>query len=586
MKTLDDLKQTLTRIDGRGYKAYKDIEGEYDGDWFVLYIDHVQGDPFAAPTRIRARVSHEVSKIPHALWETRIRSTAFRDFLARVIHLQIQKIVQGHRGIGKSGLISIDVGGQEILERTAVVLTEHAVEARLEVGLPASGRTVLGRQAEAMLCQELPQIIQQSVLWPGLPQSSCQKHIEYAENYDAIRGQLSARGLVAFVADGSILPRLSGASARPLSIAQAKPFRSPESLQVTFDVPHPVSLSGGLTRSISGLGIPQGITLIVGGGYHGKSTLLQALQYGVYPHIPGDGREYVVTSPDAVKVLAEDGRRIEKVDISGFISNLPQQQSTTSFSTDDASGSTSQAATIVEALEVESRVILMDEDTSATNFLVRDARMQALVSKDHEPITPFLDRVRELYKQLEVSTVMVMGGCGDYFDVADTVILMKDFHPLDVTSQAKEITRTYQTARRIEATASFPSLLGRVPQEDGMRPSRGRKDVKITVRAVDEIVYGEQTIHLEAVEQLVDMSQTRAVGFVLYLMTQRFMDGRTPLKQIISDIEALFEREGMDVLNPYPKPEHHPGNFARPRGQEIAAALNRLRTARFNQEDC
>ena len=578
MKSLNDLRQHLARIDRRGYKAYKDIQGEYDGEWFSLYIDHVQGDPFAAPSKIRVRVNHEVSQIPIDLSKTRVRAVALRDFLTRGIHKSIQRVAQGNRGIGKSGLISIDVGGQEILERTSVVLTDQWVETRLEVGLPAAGRTILGKQAQAMLCQEIPSIIQQGLLWSRIPPQLCQAHVDYAENYETIRQQLSSRELVAFVADGAILPRASGATTRPLSKGQAKPFKSPESLRVTFDLPHPVSQSGSAGRSIVGLGIPQGISLIVGGGYHGKSTLLQAIQHGVYPHIPGDGREYVVTAPDAVKVRAEDGRRIQGVDISGFITNLPQQQSTTCFSTDNASGSTSQAATILEALEIGSRVILMDEDTSATNFLIRDARMQALVNKNHEPITPLLDRIRELDERFGVSTVLVMGGCGDYFDVADTVILMKNFQPVDVTTQAKDITRTHPMARQTEVAFTFPPLSVRIPLADSMNPSRGRKDVKISVRDVDELVYGVETINLQAIEQLMETSQTHAVGFAIYAMSQRFMDGETPLQKLVSDVEALLNREGLDCLSPFIRQGQHPGNFSRPRTYEIAAALNRLRT--------
>ena len=583
MKSLDELRQILARIDRRGYKAYKDIQGEYDGEWLSLYIDHVQGDPFAAPSRIRVRVSHGISKIPIDLSKIRVRAVALRDFLARVIHRSIQRVAQGHRGIGKSGLIVIDVGGQEILERTAVVLTEQWVEARFEVGLPAVGRTILGKQAEAMLCQEIPNIIQQSLLWSQIPQQCCQNHVDYAENYETIRKQLSSRGLIAFVADGAILPRASGATAHPLPKEQAKPFECPEALRVTFDLPHPLSQSDDASRSIIGLGIPQGVSLIVGGGYHGKSTLLQAIQNGVYPHIPGDGREYVVTAPDAVKVRAEDGRGIQGVDISGFITNLPQQQSTTCFSTDNASGSTSQAATILEALEIGSRVILMDEDTSATNFLVRDARMQALVNKNHEPITPFLDRVRELYERFEVSTVLVMGGCGDYFDVADTVILMKEFQSVDVTSQAKDIAQTHQTTRQTEVAFSFPPLSVRIPLADSMNSSRGRKDVKISVRDVDELVYGIEPINLHALEQLMETSQTHAVGFAIYAISQRFMDGNTPLPELVSDVEALLDQEGLDCLSPFLKQGQHPGNFSRPRSYEIAATLNRLRTLRVRQ---
>ena len=282
------------------------------------------------------------------------------------------------------------------------------------------------------------------------------------------------------------------------------------------------------------------------------------------------------------KVRAEDGRRIVNVDISGFINNLPQQQSTTCFSTENASGSTSQAASILEALEIGTSVLLMDEDTSATNFLVRDARMQALVSKDHEPITPFLDRVRELYEQFGMSTIMVMGGCGDYFDVADTVILMKDFQPVDVTSHAKDIVRTHTTARRMEVTSCLPSLTGRVPVAESLSPARGRADVKITVRAIDEIGYGVQPINLEAVEQLVDMSQTRAVGYALYVIAQQFIDETTPLQGLLLVLDDLLDREGMDVLSPFLRPGQHPGNFSRPRSYEVAAALNRLRTVRFH----
>ncbi len=583
MKTLADLRLILARIDGRGYKAYKDLAGEYDCDDFILFVDHVQGDPFAMPSKVRARVTLSEAKFPADLWELRIRRIALTDFLARVVHERILQIAQGQRGIGKSGLISVDVGGQEILERTAVVVNNEWVEVRLEVGLPASGRTILGEEAEAMLCQEIPTIIQQSLFWDHMSQQACQDHVNYAENYDSIQQQLFSRGLVAFVADGSILPRASGVSAEPLSLDRAITFHSPGALHVSFEVPHSVFQGRERTRVMTGLGIPQGITLIVGGGYHGKSTLLQAIQYGVYPHIPGDGREYVVTSPDAVKVRAEDGRRIASVDISAFINNLPKQQPTTNFSTDSASGSTSQAASILEALEVGMQVLLMDEDTSATNFLIRDARMQALVHKNDEPITPFLDRVRELYELRGMSTIMVMGGCGDYFDVADTVILMKYFQAIDVTAQAKDISRTHLSTRRAEIESSLPALRARVPAADSLNPSRGRVDVKITARAVDEIHFGVETINLDAIEQLVDISQSRAVGYALCVMARQFMHDTTVFQTWLNVFEDLLAREGLDVLSPYAQVGHHPGNFARPRSYEVAAAINRLRTMRFDQ---
>ena len=331
------------------------------------------------------------------------------------------------------------------------------------------------------------------------------------------------------------------------------------------------------------MGIPQGVTLIVGGGYHGKSTLLRALERGVYPHIPGDGREYIVTRADAVKIRAEDGRRVACVDISPFISELPYGRDTREFSSDDASGSTSQAANIIEALEVGARVLLLDEDTSATNFMVRDARMQALVHSDDEPITPFIDRVHELYARLGVSTVLVMGGSGDYFDVADTVIMMREYLPHAVTAAAKEIARLHPTDRRTEVRFPLSRVTPRIPLPESFNPSRGRREVKIDAKALDLILYGRDPIELRFVEQLVDRSQTRAIGYAIHLATQRFMDGKTPLADVLDRLEEFFDRSGLDVLDPFRRGERHPGAFARPRRYEIAAAINRLRTVRMRQ---
>ena len=584
MNTREDLRRILLRIDGRGYKAYKDLEGQYQYHRFVLFVDHVQGDPFASPSRIRVRVDHEDSGIPASFWHTKVRSVALRDYLTRCVSRSMKRLVQGRRGIGRSGQLSIDVGGQEVLERTSVVVTDQWTEARLEVGLPAAGRTILGRQAEAMLIDELPQIVKGGLLWSNLPRTEGQRFVHHVENYYAIRDQLPNFGLVAFMADGAVLPRASGASELPLAGDGVIEFQAPESLRVTIEIPNAIESGDGRTQCISGMGIPNGLTLIVGGGYHGKSTLLQALQRGVYPHVPGDGREYVVTVPDAVKVRAEDGRKIERVNISGFISHLPHGQATDTFTTENASGSTSQAATIQEAVEVGARVLLMDEDTSATNFMVRDARMQALVEKQHEPITPFLDRVEELSETVDVSTVLVMGGCGDYFDVANTVIMLRNFLPIDVTNEAKHIAKSYQTVRKKEVFSSMPTMTPRIPLPEGIDPSRGKKEVKIQVKSQEEIGFGHETIDLRGVEQLVDLSQTRAVGYALHLAAHRYVDGKMPLSKVVEALMALLDRDGLDVLDPLHRQGRHPGNFARPRGHEVAAAMNRLRTVRMRRE--
>jgi predicted ABC-class ATPase len=270
------------------------------------------------------------------------------------------------------------------------MIDQNQVEARLEVGLPAAGRRILGREAKEIFFDALPQIISSSLFFNDIPEKTLIKHVEIVEDQHFLRGELKKRKLVAFIANGSILPRESGVSQRPMRKG-AVPFVSPEKFQVEINLPH--------HGTVKGMGIPEGITLIVGGGFHGKSTLLQALQLGVYDHIAGDGREYVVTRQNAVKIKAENGRSIEKVNISPFINNLPRRQDTRAFSTENASGSTSQAANIMEALEIGTDLLLIDEDTSATNFMIRDGRMQQLVQKEKEPIIPFIDRVRALYEK-------------------------------------------------------------------------------------------------------------------------------------------------------------------------------------------
>ncbi|MCP5043012.1 MAG: ABC-ATPase domain-containing protein, partial [bacterium] len=568
------LERECRRIDRRGYPAYKDLRGTFVFDEFTLCLDHVQGDPFAAPSKLRVRVPMEVAGIPEALFANRVRRIALEDFVARAIRDAIPQR-GGKAGSGKSGVIRIDAGAQEVLERTAVRVTQEWIEARLEVGLPAAGRRILGEEARRLLCETLPRAALAGLRFAPLDAAEATAFVHCIENQEAIRTALPERGLVAFAGNGAVLPRESGASDRPLRQGEVVPFTSPEAFEVTIEVPNPLPDGAG---AVTGMGIPKGVTLIVGGGYHGKSTLLKALERGVYPHVPGDGREYVVADPALVKVRAEDGRRIARIDIHPFIGTLPGNGETRAFSTDDASGSTSQAASIAEAVEAGTSGLLLDEDTCATNFMVRDARMQALVHRDFEPITPFVDRVAELYTALGVSTVLVMGGCGDYFEAADQVIMLRDYVPHDATSDAKKIAQANPGQRQREVRDVLTAPKPRVPIAESFDASRGKRAVKIDARSVDELGYGRQDVDLRAVAQLVDTSQTRAVGFAIHLASQEMMRGRATLFQVLDELESLFDREGLDALDPYGRSEEHPGNFARPRRYEIAAAINRLRT--------
>lgn len=559
MKTQEDLRHLLRRIDGKGYKAYKDIQGQYAFDDFELHVDYVQGDPFASPSRLRLRLPN---RFPEWARQNRSREVALRDFLARQFARAIRRFAKGQRGSGKSGAVFIDQPGQEILERTAMVLDGNELEVRFQAGLPAFGRRIAGQQAAAILLDELPAIAGHSLFPEVIDEENLRTHLLINEDADALRGRLEELGLVAFIANGALLPRASGVDPRPME--GGLPFRSPENMEVEIQLPN---------RKITGMGIPRGITLITGGGYHGKSTLLRAVELGIYNHIPGDGREFVVADPQAVKIRAEDGRFVEKVNISPFINNLPHATDTLRFSTQNASGSTSQAANVMEALEAGARVLLIDEDTSATNFMIRDRRMQQLVPKEREPITPFVDKARQMYEELSVSSIIVVGGSGLYFDIADKVLCMVEYEPRDLTERAREIARAYPQEREAEGGESFGALPQRAPIARSLDAQKGRRE-KVRAFATRSLQFGTEEIALSAVEQLVDNSQLNAIGDAL-LYARKYMDGR-PLAEVLGRVLADIEAGSMDVLS-----HRKEGHYAVFRKLELAAAINRLRSLRM-----
>jgi predicted ABC-class ATPase len=571
------LRALLEQIDGRGYPAYKDLRGEWElpvaGVVCTLVVDHVQGDPFAAPSRMRLRLPSGLTGLPLEECRPGPRALGVAALLARTFARVALQGTAGERGgggrrgsggSGGSGVIRMVSPGQQVLDQSATrILPDGGVEARFTVGLPAAGRRILGKAAVRLLLEQLPSVVTSSLVAGAHDAPSLRLHARTNEDAEVLRSQLGPLGLVAFVADGAHLPRRSGVDDRPMEGGEVIPFRSPDSLRVTL------RLASG--EPVEGMGIPVGVTLIVGGGYHGKSTLLRAVERGVYNHRPGDGRERVVTDASAVKVRAEDGRSVAGVDLSLFIRELPGGRDTRRFSTADASGSTSQAAAMVEALEAGAGALLVDEDTAATNLMIRDRRMQALVPRESEPITPFIDRTRQLHRERGVSSVLVLGGSGDYLDVADTVVAMVDYLPMDVTEQAREVAGRFPTGRLVEAPATPPPPPDRVPQAASVDPSRGRKAVAIKVRGANTVLFGEEEIDLSAVEQIVSTTQTRAIGEALHLARERLMDGRS-IPAILDALMELLHTEGLDALG-----RGTEGDLALFRRFEFAAALNRLR---------
>lgn len=562
-KNIRELSLLLKEIDGKSYPAYKSIRGEYQFNNFRLIIDHVQGDPFASPSKIRIIIPSSVTKFPETLYNNPIRNLAFTDYLHRQIAKKINTLSHS-RGSGKSGLIEIAYIGQEVLGGNSVLINSQQVEVRLIVGLPANGRRILGFQAENLFCQDILEIVTDCLDYDVLNHGEIQQHIETLEDAEFIRQQLPLQNLVAFIANDSILPRQSGVSSLPLRGKEVIKFQSPSSLTVEFNCPN--------RGKIKGMGIKEGITLIVGGGYHGKSTLLQAIELGVYFHIPQDGREFIITNPTGVKIRAEDGRSITGVDISPFINHLPQGKSTVNFCTPNASGSTSQSANIIEALEVGCQLLLIDEDTSATNFMIRDARMQKLIKKEKEPITPLVDKIKSLYDDYRVSTILVMGGSGDYFEVADTVIAMDAFLPQDVTAKAKAIAEEFKQDREVENSANFGKITPRVINPDSISASKGKKEVKVQVRGLNTILFGRENIDLSAVSQLVNPCQLSAIALAIIYMQEKYLSKNISLKEALDLVMKDIEKKGLDILTPFTR-----GDLAMFRPFELASAINRLR---------
>ncbi len=486
MNTVDTLVDFLNGIDGQGYKAYKGLRGTWAFPDFTLHVDHVQGDPFAAPSRVRVVLPPETVALEEDVLTSRSRRLGVASLLARRFD-EAARATAIRRGSGKSGLIEIETPGQEVLAQTAVIVGEHGtVEARFRVGLPAQGRRARGREAIALLTTDVPTVVNQSLRAGSVGHHDIRQHATTNEDASALRAELAARDWVTFVADGANLPRRSGVDDRPLLGDTAIPFSTPAGLTAEVELPN-----AGVIR---GMAIPRGVTLIVGGGYHGKSTLLRAIERGVYNHCYGDGRESVVTDASAVKIRAEDGRSVAGVDISAFISTLPQGRDTRTFSTPNASGSTSQAAGIVEALEAGATTLLIDEDTAATNFMIRDRRMQALIPKQEEPITPLVDRVRSLWETHGVSCVIVLGGSGDYLDVADTVVAMKEFRPSDVTAEARRVASELPTGRKEEEPGSIQAFRTRLPNPTSVDPSTAKREAEFLADLPRDLYPGDARV--------------------------------------------------------------------------------------------
>ncbi|MBR0145742.1 MAG: ABC-ATPase domain-containing protein [Eubacterium sp.] len=590
---MQNLDRLLRQNDHKPYPAYKALKGGYHFPLYTLSVDHVQGDPFAAPSSLSIRIEKEKHGFPAEYYNQPHRRIMLQDLLLRGFGRELSKCSHLAKGSGKSGTLSVSRCGEAVLERSALTIDPKTgtITVRFSAGFPAAGRTTLAMELKKMLFELVPAAVERSLLSRAVPKEKQETWIALSDDQKAIREQLAGQGLVAFIADGAILPRKSGVDDTPM--ASAVPFESPVEDRVTLRLPN--------DRTITGLGIKCGITLIVGGGYHGKSTLLQAIERGVYNHIPGDGREYVLTEDTAMKIRSEDGRSVKKLDISTFIRNLPNGKDTVSFSTEDASGSTSQASNTMEAVLSGSRTLLIDEDTSATNFMVRDALMQSVIHPEQEPIVPFLGRMRELYEESGISTVLVAGSSGAFFHVADRILQMKEYKPLDITGIAKKAAAAAPETdvrlvpdsgshRQSEEGSVAPGISAVQPAEK--RKMSDVKDLRVPVRnealldsrrvkvrgsGTDSISLNHESVELRFVEQVVDPEQANLLGMLLRTLEEDYFDGRTLLSACVERLYDSLKKQGFSVVHG----GSIPGNLAMVRKQELYAMVNRYRALKL-----
>lgn len=579
MKTSGELRTQLLSLDRKSYPAYKSLAGAWQFSQYCLVIDHVQGDPFASPSSIHAEIPLDVAGFPTAYLERDCSRIALQDYLTRQLGKQFAQYNFKAKGSGKSGLLSISRCGQEVLERSACQIGRK-LTARFQIGFPAFGRTINAGELEKILFDFLPRCIEKSLLYRNVNAKEVEQAVFLAEDQEEIRRLLRENGWAAFVANGSVLPRASGVSDLPM--AESVPFSSPASMERTILLPH--------HGPVTGMAIRRGVTLIVGGGYHGKSTLLKAIQSGVYNHVAGDGREYVITDETAVKLRAEEGRSVRRVDISLFINDLPNKKDTRAFSTRDASGSTSQAAGLVESMEASSRLFLIDEDTSATNFMVRDDLMQQVIGREKEPITPFVERCRDLYEKAGISTIMVAGSSGAFFYMADTILQMDCYRAVDITGRVKALCKERPVlasrprefempdfARSLPVFSSQSAGEGRKDYRGG-RPDRreghgGREHMKIKSFGVESFSLDKESVDVRYLEQLADSEQTAALAYLLRFALEQVTDGKKTVRQTVKILTDRLNEQGFEPFCP----GYVPCGLARPREQEIFAVLNRFR---------
>lgn len=567
MKDKQEFYELLGELDGRDFSEYNRIIGDYDFSRYVLKVTRVPTDASEPGTLFLLRVPSHVAGFPAHLHQTPIRRTALEDLLVRKMSAAIEaSSAYDEDGVSRKRLF-LPKPGPQILPRSALLITEDYVEARVHVNLPVRRGRIHGEEARHVFFETLPAVVNASLIYCNLDEQEAVAFVRLMEDADALRQMLPTRGWVAFVGEGALLARRGpdGRAAR----TGGRPLAISAELWTEVELPN--------QGRIRGLGIPAGITVVVGDEYSGRVEFLKAIAAGIYNHIPGDGREYVISAPDAVYIAADPGRCIRRVDLGAFIRGDNPGREGSIYSTDDADPCASQMAAMAEALEVGSRVLLFDESDSGTAFLASDSRLDEIAGAGKRGILPLCAAAREMADHRGVS--FVVGGrssIAEWIPIADTVLRIENFTVSDVTKEAKrlEIRRTDDKPNPEAVARLFECSRHVVPSS--LDPSSGRHDAIVGAESIYHLRFGKSVVDLQRVCQLADISQTETIGLILYYAKSRYLREARSIREIMDLVDRDLSTEGLDCLT-----RDLRCDLARPRRFEIAAALNRLASLRI-----
>lgn len=539
------IRSVLERINGRGYKSYKSLVGLSEVvDRVRVTVIKVQGDPFAPPSVVK--LEHNTNMPDWSLQAP----VATSDCILRRLRVLLKKFSMKGVGEGNSGVLSVPKLAPIMIRRSSLEVVKTGVGrarivARVHVGLPSRGRRVVSGAAEELLLERLPKAFTSSV---SVGEDKLRRHVETWIEQEHIRARLEDMGLVSFVGDGSILPRRCGGCWEPLE--DAVPFESPPSLRVSVDLP--------TGRSITGMGIRRGLTVVSGPAYHGKTTLIEAVSAGVWNHIPGDGREYVITIRESFVVMSENGRRVTCVDLTPWLSEMPGASNLSCFTTSDASGATSVAATIQESIELGARLLIIDEDNVATNIIHRDYWLEELIGR--KTLHTVADLAPGL-KRAGVSVIVVATGSSELLSRADHVIVMNEYKALDLTHKARQVTAKKDTS---DGVVEYRAPRGR-RMTASMRLDKAKlRGRMLEVRGADELIDLRPLVQLEEETQL-----KTVVEATLRILAKGGVD---TIGSECKDVEAKLARGGFrEVVGKEPGP-----SLSEARALDIGFLINRM----------